>query len=85
MVQLTRITLNPQVMGGKPCIRGLRVTVGTVVGLMAAGHSTSKILEAYLYLEEEDLREALVYAAWRAEEAELEQPLSWRWQNVIQV
>lgn len=75
-MQLTRITLDPQVMGGRPCIRGLRVTVGTVIGLMAAGHSTSKILEAYPYLEEEDLREALAYAAWRAEEAELEQPLT---------
>ena len=76
MVHLDRITLDPQVMGGRPCIRGLRVTVGTVVGLMAAGHSTSKILEAYPYLEEEDLREALAYAAWRTEEAEFEQPLT---------
>ncbi len=65
-----RITLNPQVMGGKPCIRGLRVTVGTIVGLMAAGHSEQKILAAYPYLEPEDLRAALAYAAWRAEEIE---------------
>ena len=70
MNQLTRITFNPKVMGGKPCIRGLRVTVGTVVGLVAAGHSFADILKAYPYLEEEDLREALAYAAWRVEEIE---------------
>jgi uncharacterized protein (DUF433 family) len=74
MKNLTRITLDPEVMGGKPCIRGLRVTVGTIVGLMAAGHSHPEILRGYPYLEEEDLREALAYAAWRLEEAEL--PLS---------
>ncbi len=67
---LTRITFNPKVMGGKPCLRGLRVTVGTVVGLVAAGHSFADILKAYPYLEEEDLREALAYAAWRVEEIE---------------
>lgn len=71
MKQLTRITLNPKVMGGKPCIRGLRVTVGTVVGLLATGHTFDEILRLYPYLEEEDLREALAYAAWRAEEVEL--------------
>jgi uncharacterized protein (DUF433 family) len=71
MKPLTRITLNPKVMGGKPCIRGLRVTVGTVVGLLAAGQTFEEILKLYPYLEEEDLREALSYAAWRAEEVEL--------------
>lgn len=65
MNQLTRITFNPKVMGGKPCVRGLRVTVGAIVGLVAAGHSFGDILNAYPYLEEEDLREALAYAAWR--------------------
>lgn len=74
MKQLTRITFNPEVMGGKPCIRGLRVTVGTVVGLVASGYSTAEILKQYPYLEEEDIREALTYAAWRVEEVEL--PLS---------
>ncbi|MBW4478968.1 MAG: DUF433 domain-containing protein [Tolypothrix brevis GSE-NOS-MK-07-07A] len=74
MKQLTRITLNPEVMGGKPCIRGLRVTVGTIVGLMASGHSPAEILQAYPYLEEADLYEALAYAAWRVEEVEM--PLS---------
>ncbi len=71
MRNLNRITFNLDVMGGKPCIRGLRVTVGTVVGLVASGYSTADILKAYPYLEEEDIREALTYAAWRAEEIEL--------------
>ncbi|CAI4030793.1 hypothetical protein DNFV4_01223 [Nitrospira tepida] len=71
MKELTRITTDPQVMGGKPCIRGLRVTVGTVVGLVAAGHSKEDILKLYPYLEEPDIAEALSYAAWRAEEIEV--------------
>lgn len=66
-----RITFNPQVMGGKACIRGMRVTVSTVLGLLAAGHTHSAILQAYPYLEEEDLRQALAYAAWRVEEIDL--------------
>jgi len=68
---LARIMHNPEVMGGRPCIRGLRVTVGTVVGLLAAGHSNDEILQAYPYLEPDDLRAALSYAAWRAEEVEV--------------
>lgn len=71
MKPLTRITRDPQVMGGKPCIRGLRVTVGTLVGLLASGHTPEAVLEAYPYLEEADLREALAYAAWRSEEVEV--------------
>jgi uncharacterized protein (DUF433 family) len=71
MQNLTRITFDPNVMGGKPCIRGMRVTVGTLVGLIAAGHSIPDILKAYPYLEEDDIREALAYAAWRVEEIEL--------------
>jgi uncharacterized protein (DUF433 family) len=71
MKQLSRITFDPKVMGGKPCIRGLRVTVGTVVGLIASDHSYEEILSLYPYLEEEDIREALSYAAWRAMEIEL--------------
>lgn len=70
MHQLSRITFDPKVMGGKPCIRGLRVTAGAIVGLVASGHSFADILAAYPYLEEEDLREALAYAAWRVEEIE---------------
>ena len=60
---LDRITRNPEIMGGKPCIRGMRVTVGTIVGLVASGHSTTEILGSYPYLEEEDVRQALAYAA----------------------
>lgn len=67
MERLRRITFDPNVMGGKPCIRGMRVTVGTIVGLVAAGYSTADILKAYPYLEEEDIRAALAYAAWRVE------------------
>lgn len=69
-----RITLDPAVMGGKPCIRGLRVTVGTIVGLLAVGQSRADILAAYPYLEDADLTDALAYAAWRAEEIELSLP-----------
>jgi uncharacterized protein (DUF433 family) len=70
MNELTRITFDPGVMGGKPCIRGMRVTVGTIVGLIASGHSTGDILKAYSYLEAADISEALTYAAWRVEETE---------------
>jgi uncharacterized protein (DUF433 family) len=66
----TRITHDPKVMGGKPCIRGLRVTVATILGLMASGTTRERILEAYPYLEREDLDAALAYAAWRLEERE---------------
>lgn len=66
-----RITFDPTVMGGKPCIRGMRVTVGTVLGLLAAGRTQDEILKAYPYLEAEDLRAALAYAAWRAEEKDV--------------
>ncbi len=58
-------------MGGKACIRGLPITVGRIVGLMASGHSSSGILEAYPYLEEADIYEALAYAGWRVEEVEI--------------
>lgn len=71
-MKLARITHNPKVMGGKPCIRGLRVTVGTIVGLLASGESRERILQAYPYLEPADLDEALAYAAWRLEEREEE-------------
>jgi uncharacterized protein (DUF433 family) len=71
MQTLPRITTNPLVMGGKPCVRGLRVTVGTIVGLVASGYSAQQILELYPYLEPEDIPAALAYAAWRSEEIEL--------------
>lgn len=66
-----RITLDPEVMGGKPCIRGLRLTVGTILGLLAAGRTEAEILEAYPYLEREDIQAALTYATWRVEEREV--------------
>jgi uncharacterized protein (DUF433 family) len=69
--ELDRITVDPEVMGGKPTIRGLRVTVGTIVGLVATGHTHEEILRLYPYLEAEDIPQALEYAAWRAEEIEL--------------
>lgn len=71
MDNLTRITFSPKVMGGKPTIRGMRVTVGTIVGLVAAGHTTAEILDLYPYLEADDITQALAYAAWRAEEIDL--------------
>ncbi len=69
-MRFVRITHNPAVMGGKPCIRGMRVTVGTILGLLASGESRERILEAYPYLEAADLDETLAYAAWRMEERE---------------
>ena len=71
MKQLTRITLDSAIMGGKACIRGLRLTVGTVLNLLAAGRSREEILKAYPYLESEDIDEALAYAAWRMQEREV--------------
>ena len=71
MNELTRITADPQTMGGRPCIRGLRVTVGTIVGLLASGHTKEDILRMYPYLEPDDISQALAYAAWRAEEFEV--------------
>ncbi len=74
MKSFDRITVAPAVMGGKACVRGMRVTVGTVVGLLAAGQSPAEILRAYPYLEQEDIDQSLAYAAWRLEEREV--PLS---------
>jgi len=65
-----RITHDPAVMGGKPCIRGLRVTAGTILGLLASGTTRERILQAYPYLESEDIDAVLAYAAWRLEERE---------------
>lgn len=61
-------------MAGKPCVRGTRVTVGALVGLMAAGKTTEEIVEAYPYITAEDVAQALSYAAWRAEEVEISLP-----------
>ena len=71
MSSFEHITHDPNLMGGKPCIRGLRVTVGTIVGLVASGRSQEEILRLYPYLTADDIREALAYAAWRVEEFEV--------------
>jgi uncharacterized protein (DUF433 family) len=71
MVELDRITFDPNVMGGRACIRGMRVTAGMIVGLLAEGRATEEILDAYPYLEEEDIRQALAYSAWRASEIDI--------------
>jgi uncharacterized protein (DUF433 family) len=72
MSDFPRITQNPAVMGGKPCIRGLRVTVGMIVGQIGGGRTVGELLADYPYLEREDISEALRYAAWRAEEREVQ-------------
>jgi uncharacterized protein (DUF433 family) len=69
-----RITRSAVVMGGKSCVRGMRVTVGMIVGPVASGHAFSEILAAYPYLEYEDIRQALAYAPWRVEEIEVSLP-----------
>lgn len=74
MDDFDRISRDPAVMAGKPCIKGTRVTVGTLVGLIASGKSTEQILAAYPYVSAEDISQALSYAAWRAEEVEISLP-----------
>jgi len=72
MTDLERITMRPEVMGGKPCIRDMRVTVGMIVGQIGAGQSIEAVLADYPYLEREDVMQALRYAAWRVEEREVD-------------
>ena len=72
MTNLDRITQQPGMMGGKPCIRGMRVTVGMVVGQIGAGRAIEDILADYPYLEREDILQALRYAAWLAEERQID-------------
>ena len=71
MAQVDRITQQPDVMGGKACIRGMRVTVGMVLSQIGAGHSVEEVLADFPYLEREDIMQAIRYAAWRAEEREV--------------
>lgn len=71
MAQFDRITQQPGVMGGKACIRGMRVTVGMIVAQIGAGRSIDAVLADYPYLEHEDVLQALRYAAWRADEREV--------------
>jgi len=71
MEHLDRITQQPEVMGGRACIRGMRVTVGMIVGMIGSGHTIEELLADYPYLEREDILQALRYAAWRTEEREI--------------
>ena len=71
MGTLNRITVDPTIMGGKACVRGLRVTVGMIVGQIGAGRAVDDLLADYSYLDREDVLQALRYAAWRAEEREV--------------
>ena len=71
MKTIDRITFDPEVMGGKPCLRGMRVTVGMVVGLVATGRTREEITTLYPYLDDEDITQALKYAAWRTEEIDV--------------
>lgn len=71
MNRWTRISFDSEVMGGKACIRGMRVSVSMILGLVASGRTFEEILKAYPYVEEADIREALEYAAWRLQEHEL--------------
>ena len=73
---LDRITVNPKVMGGKPCIRGMRITVGTITGLLSTGSTNEEILELYPDLEKDDIFSALAYAAWRSEEYDIQLKVS---------
>jgi len=73
---LDRITINPRVMGGKPCIRGIRITVGTITGLLSTGKTNEEILNLYPDLEIEDIYAALAYATWRAEEYDVQLKVS---------
>lgn len=71
MGQLDRITQQPDVMGGKACIRNMRVTVGMIVGQIGMGRSVDDLLAEYPYLDREDILQALQYAAWLSEEREV--------------
>ena len=68
---LNRITANPEIMGGKPCIRGMRITVGTIIGLIAGEHSVEEILKEYPYLEKDDIQQCLQYASMRVNEIDV--------------
>jgi uncharacterized protein (DUF433 family) len=74
MTQFDRITLDPAVMGGKPCVRGMRVTVGMIVGQIGTGRTIEEVLSDYPYLDREDVLQALRYAAWLAEDREVSLP-----------
>jgi uncharacterized protein (DUF433 family) len=71
MEQFSRVTHNPAVMGGKACIRGMRVTVGNILEQLGTGRSIEELLGDFPYLEKEDVLEAIRYAAWRTQEREI--------------
>jgi uncharacterized protein (DUF433 family) len=68
MTQFNRITFDPNIMGGRACIRGMRITVSLILNLISNGMTADEILEAYPYLEKEDIRQSLQYASWLADE-----------------
>lgn len=68
MTQFDRITFDSSVMGGRACIRGMRITVSLILNLLSNGMTTAEILKEYPYLEEDDIRQSLQYAAWLADE-----------------
>ena len=72
MLGFDRITFNPNIMGGRACIRGMRVTVSLIVNLFANGMSIDEIIKSYPYLEKDDVRQALQYVAWLAEEEDFD-------------
>lgn len=69
---LQRITVNPEIFGGRPCIRGMRFPVSRILGLLAAGETPESILKSYPYLEKEDIQESLNFAALLADEQIIE-------------
>ena len=70
-MRFDRITSNPEIMTGKPCIKGTRVTVGAILGQLGAGRSTDQVLKDFPYIQKEDILQALLYAAYRSEEQEV--------------
>ncbi len=72
MDRFDRITQTPEIMGGKPCVRGSRVTVGMIVGQVGSGRTVDELVADYPYLERDDILQALLYAAWRADEREVD-------------
>ena len=68
MERFDRITFNANIMGGRACIRGMRITVALILNLISNGMTTAEIINEYPYLEEEDIRQSLQYAAWLADE-----------------
>lgn len=72
MERLDRISQRPEVMGGKACVRGTRVTVGMIVGMIGAGVGVEELVADYPYLDREDILQALRYAAWLAEQRDVD-------------